>query len=65
MPACQYNPVLKLPITIGTYPIQDTAEGYTGYEQPSAPLLSDQNTSIYPGAPSAPFSFPNDGKIKF
>lgn len=78
MAFCQPNPVLDLPITIGSYPIQGAASAYIEYphlnnistnnvilQQPSAPQLLNQDTfSTYPVAASAPFPIPNYGKIK-
>ncbi|XP_055312538.1 arrestin domain-containing protein 17-like [Sitodiplosis mosellana] len=56
---CHGDPVIKIPIKIGTYPIQDGAHGNTVagtsnvvvIPQPTAPVIPDNQTaSIYPTA---------------
>lgn len=77
MACCHSNPVLDLPITIGSYPIQDvTPSGYPSTvvdsfttnnvisQQPSAPQPYEQNNYGVP-YPSAPFPFPSDGTLQF
>lgn len=77
MACCHSNPVLDLPIIIGSYPIQDDLTTQTPYpsvappypmngiisQHPSAPLLNQTDFSAlpYPSAPSTAFQFPNEG----
>lgn len=80
MPCFHFNPVLDLPITIGSYPIQDaipvpigphpttiTTDNVISQQILAQQVLSQNNFSAlpYPSAPSAPFPYPNDGTIQF
>lgn len=63
---CHSDPVLMLPIVIGTYPFRDEPAPQTVITlRPSAPQVDEsemQPTEI--PSPSAPMQFSNDGKYK-
>lgn len=78
MPCFHINPVVDLPITIGSYPIQDVTPVSTGYPHPNTtpsdntvsqqitasqvPAQNNYSTFTQSAAPIAPF--PNDSKIE-
>lgn len=77
MGCCHPDPVLKLPITIGSYPIRDEMESQASFDMPTQPLItstrptngvilqqpSTLNQNNFPELPHPSAPFPSAGKI--